>query len=236
MLDNSKACLYAGTINVNTHKYVEAAADFELGLKHDEIGINAELELKYRLATALIRMKQIERALVYLRDIAQINPDYKDIKQQIKQYQEMNSNRFLQTYLMSPTGEFVTLCRRMAQSYHMRSKTKLINITTVQNEYVDIQAEVSTGKWEDIVVFRFIRSTGITGELVLRDLHTRCKDVKAGRGYCITAGEYTDGARQFVEARMIELVSKNEIVRLFERMVPAKQSNKKQSAVSAKVD
>ena len=230
------ACLYAGTINVNTHRYAEAAADFELGLKHDNIGINTEMELKYRLATALIKMKEIERALTCLKDIAQINPDYKDVKQQIKQYQDMSSNSFLQTYLISSTGEFVTLCRRIAMTFHLRSRTTLLNITTEQNEYVDIQAEVSTGKWEDIVLFRFIRSPGITGELVIREFHARSKDIKAGRGYCITTGEFSDGARQFVEARMIELISKKDIVRLFERMVPEGRRTKKQTTIGAKID
>jgi restriction endonuclease Mrr len=49
-------------------------------------------------------------------------------------------------------------------------------------------------------------------------LHSRIKDLKAGRGFCVTAGGFTEGAQQFVEARLIDLVEKNELMKLLSRV------------------
>jgi restriction endonuclease Mrr len=46
------------------------------------------------------------------------------------------------------------------------------------------------------------------GELSVRDFHARVKEVKAGKGYCITAGTFSDEAKRFVEARLIDLIEK----------------------------
>jgi len=64
------------------------------------------------------------------------------------------------------------------------------------------------------VLFRMIRSTGTIGELVLRDFHARIKDLKAGKGYCITGGVFSDEAKKFVEARLIDLMEKDKLMGL----------------------
>jgi hypothetical protein len=77
---------------------------------------------------------------------------------------------------------------------------------------------VSTKKWDDIILFRFIRSTGQVGEFTLRDLYSKTKEVKAGKGYCITAGTYSDGAHKFVEARLIDLIEKAKLTEYLEKV------------------
>jgi ethanolamine utilization cobalamin adenosyltransferase len=51
------------------------------------------------------------------------------------------------------------------------------------------------------------------GELYLRDMQLRLKEMHAGRGFCVTAGEFTPSAKQFVEARLIDLVEKDALLR-----------------------
>ena len=46
------------------------------------------------------------------------------------------------------------------------------------------------------------------GELMVRDFHARVKDLKAGKGLCISGGGYSDEAKKFVEARLIDLIEK----------------------------
>ena len=77
---------------------------------------------------------------------------------------------------------------------------------------------MNTKKWDDTILFRFIRSTGQVGEFILRDLYSKTKEVKAGRGFCITAGDFTDGAHRFVEARLIDLVNKTQLREKMEKV------------------
>jgi hypothetical protein len=127
----------------------------------------------------------------------------------LAKYRELNSNRNLQIFLLGTASDFVTLCRKIALLYFPKAKVKITDISVQGNEYADILAEVETSKWSDLILFRFIRSQGTVGELSVRDFHARVKDLKAGKGYCITAGTFSEEARRFVEARLIDLIDKS---------------------------
>jgi tetratricopeptide (TPR) repeat protein len=216
-----KAALFAGTIHLNNHNYQKAIMDFEIGLKHKEIRPEIAMELKYRLAAAYVKQSEIDRALTFLEEIFMVKPDYKDVGKQISYYRELTTNKDLQTFLLAMNSEFLTLCRRIATNFFEVGKTKLVNITLNQSEYADILAEVHTKRWEDLVMFRFVRTNGVVGELIVRDFYTMCKENRADRGFCITAGEFTEGAKLFVEARLIDLIDKDEILKLFKRIAIA---------------
>lgn len=211
------AALYAGTIHMKQRDTAKAQLDFELGLRHQTIKDEVKLELKYRLADAYIKEQQVGKALEQLNEIIQINPQYKDVQAQASRHKELHSNKNLQIYLMSPTSEFVALCRRIVQSFHKNSTVKIIDINVNKNEYADILAEVETVKWQDTMLFRFIRTTGQVGELMLRDMHGRIKELHAGHGYCFAAGAFTEGAVGFVEARLIDLIDKEELTKVLKR-------------------
>jgi tetratricopeptide (TPR) repeat protein len=210
------ASLFAGTIHMNQHQFAKAIMDFEIGLKHENLKLEASMELKYRLAMAYLKQQEIGRSLTYLRDIQVNFPNYKDVPSLITKYQELNANKNLQIFLMAPTGDFVTLCRKVALAYFPKAKVKIIDISINKNEWADILAEVETRKWEDVVLFRFIRTQGTVGELTLRDFHSRIKELKAGKGYCLTTGGFTDEAKKFVEARLIDLIEKDRIGKILD--------------------
>ena len=210
------ASLFAGTIHLNLHQFPKAIMDFEIGLKHENLKIEVAVELKYRLAMAYLKQQEIGRALGYLRDVQATYPNYKDVPALIAKYQELNANKNLQIFLMAPTGDFVTLCRKVALAYFQNAKVKITDISVNKNEWADILAEVETRKWQDIVFFRFIRTQGLIGELTLRDFHARIKEVKAGKGYCLTTGSFTEEAKKFVEARLIDLIEKDRINKILD--------------------
>ena len=81
----------------------------------------------------------------------------------------------------------------------------------VLTDYSDIIVEVNTPKFSDIVVFRFFRSQGSIGELLLREFHAKIRDTKGGRGICLTPGSFTDDAIRYSEGRPIELYDKTKL-------------------------
>jgi tetratricopeptide (TPR) repeat protein len=202
------ACLFSGTINMNQHQNEKAIEDFELGLKHQKIKPDLLLELKYRVATAYLKQQEIGKALTYLKEIQADNPGYRDTALLIGRYQELNVNRNLQIFLIAPSADFIALCRKIAMTYFARAKTKITNISMNKNEWVDLLAEVDTPKWSDLVMFRFIRTQGSVGELIVRDFHSHLKEVKAGKGICITVGSFSEEAKRYTEARLIDLIEK----------------------------
>ncbi|MDR0456965.1 MAG: tetratricopeptide repeat protein [Treponema sp.] len=206
------ACLFTGMIHVDSRKNDLAIQDFEMGLKHQNIKPEILADLRYYLATTYIKQSEINKAIPILKLIQANNPGYKDVSMLISKYQELNANRNLQTFLISSSADFVALCRKVVMSYFAKAKVKVINIAVNKNEWADILAEVSTPKWADLIMFRFIRTQGIVGELVVRDFHSHLKEVKAGKGICITVGSFNEEAKRYTEARLIDLIEKERLI------------------------
>lgn len=203
-----QASLMAGSIHLKQKAYNEAEQDFEIGLRHKTMKKDVLLELRYRLATTLMRNQDISNAVTHLKAIYEMEPGYKDVASLIKSNAEVSQNQFLHTYLLGAPSDFVSLCRKLSGTFFAKAHTKVIDIFVEKGDYADVLAEVETPAWEDLILYRFVRSTGQVGEFVLRDLYMKIKDLKAGRGFCVSAGTYSESAVKFVEARSIDLVDK----------------------------
>ncbi len=208
-----QSALYAGIIHAQMNQHDKAVLDFEIGLRHESIPKEINNELLYKMAVTLIKYQDIPRALGTLKDLQKITPGYKDVPALILRYQELNQNKNLQTYLMAVQSEFVSLCRKIVVQFYPGAKVKITDIS-VFADYTDIVSEIDTPKWSDIVIFRFFRSQGSVGELLLRDFHGRIKDLKAGKGICMSAGVFSDESRRFTEGRPIDLFDKDQLNRI----------------------
>jgi len=206
------ACLTSGIIHVETRRYELAVQDFDMGLKHQNIKPDILLELRYNLATTYIKMNEISKGLPLLRLLQMDNPSYKDVNVLLGKYQELNTNKNLQIFLMSSSADFVALCRKIVMTYFQKAKVKITNISVNKNEWADILAEINTPKWSDLIMFRFIRTQGSIGELVVRDFQSHFKEVKASKGICITVGAFSDEAKRYTEARLIDLIEKDRLI------------------------
>ena len=212
------ATLFAGKINLKLNREDKAIMDFEIGLRHEAISKDVRTELQYNLALTYIKKQDLGKALGQLKELNSKVKGYKDVITLINRYDELNKNRNLQTYLIGPTSDFVTLCRKLSATFYPQATVKVIDISVQKGQYSDILTEVNTKKWDDTVLFRYIRSTGQVGEFILRDLYSKTKEVKAGRGFCVTAGDFTEGAHRFVEARLIDLIDKKQLMEKMERL------------------
>ena len=208
----------SGQINLSRRNYARAIEDFEIGLKHKDIESSTKLKILYKLAQTYIKENRITDALRQFNLITQIHPDYKDVKSLKKKYSELASNKNLKIYLMSPTSEFVNLCRKLAPMFFPGEHLKITDITAAKNDYVDITAELTTDQSEDIALVRFIRSTASIGDIMLRDLYFRSKDIRAGKSICVTAGVFTETAENFVEARTIDLVDSKQLLSMLSKI------------------
>lgn len=206
------AALFAGTIHLRTRQYDQAKADFEIGLRHPKMKPELRLELKYRLAATFIKQEEIPKAISILQEIYEDDPDYKDVQPLLGRYRELNTDVNLRTYLISQTSDFVTLCRKIAIGFFPDARVKVTDVSIQKAEYADILADVVTPKSEETILFRFVRTNGMVGELILRDLYSRIKEVRATRGLCLSAGTFSEGAQRFVEARLIDLVDKERLI------------------------
>lgn len=174
-------------------------------------------ETEYRLAMSYFATNQIAKGLQELRKVRELNPAYKDTANLIARYSELSQNSNLQAYLTAGSSDFIALCRKTVSKMNEHSVVKIQDIN-VGPVFTDIFAEVENPKWSDTEVFRFYRTTGSTGELYIRDFYGHLHDIKADRGFCISAGVFTDEAKKFVEGRPIDLVEKDDLIKLLKKI------------------
>jgi tetratricopeptide (TPR) repeat protein len=220
------SCLAAGNMHAKAQRIDEAITDYEIGLKHNRIKSHIALELRYQLALVCLKKNDIGKALTYLQIISEAKPDYKNTERLIQQYAEVHANRNLQTYIMSPTDEFLGLCRKIVLSYYSKAKVKILQTNVSGKDWADILAEIDTPRWSHIIGFRFFRSQGSIGELVVRDFHEYLKMVKADNGICFGAGQFSDEAKHFTEVRLIELIDRPRLLVHLNAIDSATQSAK----------
>ena len=58
-------------------------------------------------------------------------------------------------------------------------------------------------------IFLFIRSTGITGDVIVRTINNKMKEEKINKGICVCCGSYSQFALDFVSSRMIDTLDKD---------------------------
>jgi Putative Zn-dependent protease, contains TPR repeats len=213
----AQSCLAAGMIHERTKLYQQAVQDYEIGLKLENVPPDMQTTLRYRLANAYISLNNIAKGLFYLRQIQSTMPNYKDVGTLVQRYQELNSNSNLQTYLMSGTSDFVALCRKFVEAYYPNAVVKIEDIS-VATESIEILCSVESSRWEDTELFRFYRNSGAVGELYVRDFHSKLRDIKCDRGFCVTAGTYTEEAHKYVEGRPIDLIEKTTLVSILKKI------------------
>lgn len=213
-----RAALLSAQYQVEKRQYDRAIEDLEIGLRHPGADRKTVLELKYRLGGAWLRKGDIPRALDSWKQIADVEPSYRDVPDLLARYREIGSNPRLRAYLLAPVSEFVTLCRRLAAQVYPRTRVKIVSVSLRQSEYLDIAAEVDAGSWKDTVLFRFVRASGVIGEPPLHDMYQRTRDVKAGRGVCVAPASYSPAAKSFVEGRVLELLDKQALLKLLSRV------------------
>lgn len=213
-----KASLTAGIIHTRMGKNEEAIQDYEIGLKLKDIPQDTFLELNYRLAQCYFSMNKIAPGLSCLSKINSITSSYKDVPALMSRYKELNQNSNLQLYLNSGTSDFVALCRKLVMSYYENARVKIINVDVLQDT-VEVTCEVDTLKWEDTEIFKFYKMPSSLGELAVREFLSKIQDKKLDKGFCITPGAFSEEAHKYVEGRPMDLVEKDQLMRLLKKIM-----------------
>lgn len=213
----ARSCLAAGLFHTKMGDAESAIQDYEIGLKHENAAPEIRTEIQYRLAQQYFSINQISKGLMLLKQVRSQNVSYKDVNSLISRYQELSQNTNLQVYLSSNNSDFVPLCRKFIAVKYKKSSVKIIDIN-VGPLFTDILAEISSGRWDETEIFRFFRSSGATGEFYVRDLHGRMQDIKADKGFCVTAGVFSEDTHKFIEGRPVDLIEKTELTRLLKEV------------------
>lgn len=213
----AESCIECGKLHEKQGQYEKSIQDYEIALKLESINPESKLSVFYKIAQTYLAMHNISKAIYYWKQIQSSSQNYKDVNALVARYQELNQNNNLQAYLMSGTSDFVVLCRKIVSGFYPDSFVK-IEAVNVATESIEVLCTVESSKWIDSELFRFFRNTGSIGELYIRDCHSKMRDIKCDRGFCVTAGTFTEEAKKYVEGRPIDLIEKTKLIQVLKKV------------------
>lgn len=213
----ARSCLRSGIFHTKINDLNAAVQDYEIGLKHETEPSDIRIEIEYNLARCYFEKKQIAKGLALLKSIRNSVQNYKDVNSLINRYQELSQNSNLQIYVSANSNDFVTLCRKFILTKYKNSNVKIQSIES-DALYTDILTEIYAATWQDVVLFRFFRTTGSVGEIYIREFHEHMGDVNAERGFCISAGIFSDESKKYIEGRPIDLIEKTELIKILKQI------------------
>ncbi len=218
-----------GMINYRLKSFTQAAEFFEAALTTGGLtGVNM-MECLYSLSECYVKNQNMNKAVTYLSRLISIDANYKDAAQKYDSYQQLSQNTLMQKYLIGSVAQFTNLCKVVVKyvvnkTSSLRGGTISFNkINTTNDGCLEVFAEIAGGKFSELYFFTFVRSTTTVGELTMRTVYAKQKELKADRAICVTAGDFSPPAREFVESRMLELIEKS---RLNEILTEIYNSNK----------
>lgn len=213
----AKSCLEAGRIHERQKNIELAIQDYEIGLKLQNVPEKDALQIKYKCANAFFAQKNITKGLGLLKQVQAVHSGYKDVDQLVARYSELNQNSNLQTYLLSGTSDFIALCRKFITVYYPKQTVKIEDVS-VQSESIEILCDVDFEKMEDKELFRFYRTTTVIGDMNIRELHSKLRDLKCDKGFCVTMGKFSDSAHKFIDGRPIDFIEKDELIKILKKV------------------
>ncbi len=230
---SADALYILGTIRLNQRKYIQAVEDFSnCIIKGNFKDMNKVAEINYLIAECYFKDNDIKKATEFWQKVYEINPNYKDVKAKLENYSDITSNYMLEMYLIGSVNQFVKICKMFVQYYinhfsSFKGKIAFLELNTRAEGSLEILAEVSSGNFIELNLFVFLRSATTIGDMAIREHYNTLKEKKADKGICITAGNFSDSVKSFVESRMMKLIERDQLVDVLENINNELKKNKK---------
>lgn len=170
-------------------------------------------EIYYILADSYAKSGDLEQTIRNYEAIEKIEPEFKDAKKKLEYYRKLISSDVLHSIIKASDEEFVELAKMIIEKMNFQISEHNLNKSGV----LDILAFEQNTKIKDNYLIEFIRFESSVGELTLRELHSKMQDMQVNRGICISASEFTPQAVSYTNNRSIQLIDKNELIKIFNR-------------------
>ncbi len=209
-----KCFLAKGTCFLEKEHYPKAVVEFERGLKFAKRGSDTELNLRYFLADAQEKMRDLHSAISNWEKIAEVNRNFRDVQEKLKAYSEFRQDDRIKDFMIAGLAQFEHLCRKITESLGLM----ILDIDIISDTEIEILATETEGKWRNTRktnrIIRIIRTTDTVSDKLLRRIHESMKPKNATRAVIITTGDFSQSSIEFSNTRPIELFGKSELIKL----------------------
>ena len=213
-----KSFLAKGSCYMEKGQLPKAVMEFQRGLKFARRGSESELNLRYFLADCHERMRDIHSAINNWEKIVEINANFRDVQEKLRNYAEFRQDDRIKDFLIAGLAQFEHMCRKMIEAMGHN----IMDVDIISDTEIEIIGTEIEGKWRNTRqtnrIIRIIRTTDAIQERLLRRLYESMKPKNATRIIVITTGDFSQGAVDFANTRPIELIGKSELVELLRKI------------------
>ncbi len=211
-----RAALIAGSVRINQQNLQLAKEDLEIGLSHKIIKQELKLELLYQLGTVLSQLNDMKGSQDIFTLIHNAVPDYRDVDSKLAWLRELSMNTYLNMFITAERSKFIILCKRLCTT--CLPNVRIINTVYQFEGHLDIHVDTEIEGRVQRVIIRFIRSIGIIGDIILRDMNSCMAMAKVTHGICVCAGYFSQTAIKFSHDRFIKLVPKSDFLNCINKL------------------
>jgi tetratricopeptide (TPR) repeat protein len=212
-----KCYLAKGTCYIERDQYPKAVLEFEKGLRYARKGSDAELNLRYFMAEAQEKMRDLHSAISNWETIIKYKKNFRDVADKLNKYGELRQDDNVKDFLIAGLAQFEIICRKMVEALGYN----IIEIEVTDSE-ADIIATEPEGRLRNMKkanrLVKIIRSTSFISDTMLRKLNESLKSKNATRIVIITAGEFSQSAIEFANTRPIDLFGKSKLVEILSKL------------------
>jgi tetratricopeptide (TPR) repeat protein len=212
-----KCFLAKGTCYIEKDQFPKAVLEFEKGIRYARKGSDAEFNLRYFMAEAQEKMRDLHSAIQNWEAIYKFKKNFRDVKEKLAKYGELRQDDNVKDFLIAGLAQFEIICRKMVEALGYN----IIEIETTETE-VEIIATEPEGRFRNMKrsnrLIIIIRNTDLIADTLLRKLNENLKTKNATRIVIITAGEFSQSAIEFANTRPIDLLGKSKLVEILSKI------------------
>jgi len=195
-----------------------AISDLERAMKLGENDVPAVIAIRYLLARCYEVNKDLVKAIEQWEWVYKKDPKFGDVAEKLALYSDLRSDDTLKDFFTASQSKFQEYCIKIVQSLGL----------TIQDVYlkgqdlIEMNALEIQSKWRNAKkapsVIRIFRSAEPISYDAIRGLYDQMRKINATRSICITASKFTRTAVEFAQIRPIDLIDKEELIKLLHKI------------------
>lgn len=170
------------------------------------------VEAKYQYANYLVGSGDINKALKLWQEIDSVQPHYKDVRNKIDIYGEINKSENLARFITMTKQEFLSTARRLCQIL----KVAVEKVAAEKKDFVEFIGTFRVGRDEHTCIVDIARWINQVGEIPVRELLEKMSERGASKGIFITSSHYTPRALDLSNIRPLDLIDRERLEQLLE--------------------
>jgi len=213
-----RALLERGSIFAAKGDLIRATQELERAVKMGDEDLPAILAIRYLLARCYETNKDLLKAVEQWEQIYAKNPKYRDVPEKLAMYSELRADDRLKDFLTAPQSKFQQYCANLVETMGLAIQDVFLK----NQDLVEVSALESQSRWRNAKkspsIIKIFRSADPIGYDIIRGLYDQMRKMNAMRSICITASRFTKSAIEFAQIRPIDLIDKEELIKLLHKI------------------